>query len=217
MNTIAMVGMTFGDLTVMAAAGESSDGSRLWSCRCSCGKTVICRGPLLRRGHTKSCGHLRAVIARAKAWRHGKTRTPAYRSWAAMRYRCENPSSGSWPRYGGRGIAVCERWREFDNFYADMGDPQPGETLDRIDNNGHYEPGNVRWASKQAQSRNTRRNTYLTFNGQTRLLLEWAALLAIDPRTLRQRLRIGWTVEQALTTPLGGGVRRGDQRIRSRQ
>jgi hypothetical protein len=137
---------------------------------------------------------------------HGRTNTSAYWRWRAMIQRCTNPKNSQWTSYGGRGIAVCERWRTFENFYADMGDPPPGMSLDRIDVNGNYEPSNCRWATFSRQARNLRKTPMLTFNGETLPLIDWAERLGINFRTLHSRLKKrGWTVERTLTTPAERG------------
>ncbi|HEY9737554.1 MAG TPA: hypothetical protein V6D06_14770 [Trichocoleus sp.] len=123
-----------------------------------------------------------------------------------MKSRCHNPNNAAYDRYGGRGIVVCDRWREsFENFYADMG-PRPSEqhSIDRINNDGNYEPGNCRWATDKQQSRNTRRNRLLTYNGETLFLDEWAERLSISKHTLQTRLWRGWSVEEAFETPIRG-------------
>ncbi|MDE1138152.1 MAG: hypothetical protein PW999_00565 [Paraburkholderia tropica] len=120
-----------------------------------------------------------------------------------MRSRCTNPGDISYQRYGARGISVCERWDNFENFLADMG-PRPtnSHSLEREDNNGNYEPGNCRWATAIEQSRNTRRNRMLTFDGRTQCVAKWADEIGIHRLTLQRRLRLGWSVEKTLSTPL---------------
>lgn len=136
---------------------------------------------------------------------------PEYWTWANMMQRCNNPRSSAFDKYGGRGIRVCEQWRDFDAFYADMGPrPTPKHEIDRIDVNGHYEPANCRWATRKQQMNNTRVTTYLTHDGTTRSLHEWAELHRLNPVTLKVRLQRGWPVSLALTTPPqapGGRVR----------
>jgi hypothetical protein len=128
---------------------------------------------------------------------------PTRRIYQQMRYRCENPSNADYPSYGGRGIKVCERWREsFDNFLADMGRQPEGLVLDREDNDGPYDPSNCRWVTPAVSARNTRRNVRLTHNGQTHCLADWAAMTGIGRMTLTQRLASGWSVDRALSTPL---------------
>ena len=135
--------------------------------------------------------------------RHGMSYSREYRAWHQMRERCFNHKNKSFGDYGGRGIAVCDQWRDFDRFYLDMGKAPEGASLDRINNNADYAPGNCRWATREQQARNKRTTHWLTFHGETKCLTEWAASLGIKPRTLRARLDDhGWTVEKALTTPV---------------
>jgi len=118
--------------------------------------------------------------------------------------RCTYPSTPNFKRYGGRGITVCERWRDYVNFLADMGERPPNTSLDRIDGNGNYEPGNCRWATRKEQRRNMGENTMMTFAGETKTLAEWAEKVGINRQTLRFRyVRKGWSAERALTEPLG--------------
>lgn len=131
------------------------------------------------------------------------TRTVEYSTWSGMITRCENPRSKDYSRYGARGIKVCERWRNcYDNFLKDMG-RKPGKSysLDRINNDGNYEPGNCRWASKKEQSNNQRTNVKLVHNGQTATVAEWAELTGLRHDTIGFRLRTGWSVSRTLTTP----------------
>ncbi len=131
-------------------------------------------------------------------------KTGEYRLWKGMIHRCHNTNAPNYPQYGGRGICVCERWRNsLEAFLADMGErPSMEHSLDRYpDQNGNYEPGNVRWATHQQQQRNIRSNVNLTLNGETLCLSEWAARTGINDSTIADRLRKGWTTEQALTTP----------------
>ncbi len=138
---------------------------------------------------------------------HGHTvnyrKSREYRSWQMMKHRCHNPRYTQFRDYGGRGIAVCPRWRDsFEDFLADMGPRPVGTSIDRIDKNGNYEPSNCRWATEQEQKRNTRRNVLMTFNGKTQCLTDWAAESGIPYKTLEARRRYGWTDERALTQPV---------------
>lgn len=126
--------------------------------------------------------------------------SPEYTAWAGMLQRCRNPKNAAYPDYGGRGITVCDAWRDsFEAFYADLG-PRPSarHSIDRIDNDGNYEPGNCRWATAKEQNRNTRRARLLTFDGRTQLLSDWGAELGVHPEAIRGRLRRGWSIEDAL-------------------
>lgn len=131
-----------------------------WFCHCDCGATRAVRTKSLLRGASTSCGCFNrdvvGQIAASTNRRHGMTRTPTYTSWQAMRTRCENPRRIGFANYGGRGIAICERWHSFENFLADMGERPIGASLDRLNNDGNYEPGNCRWATRCEQNRNRR-------------------------------------------------------------
>jgi len=166
-----------------------------------------------RLGHSKQFGrgiiakhpHLASLVA-AKgelSRTHGRGGTPEYILWAGMKDRCQNAHGRHFPGWGGRGIKVCERWHKFENFFADMG-PRPStkHSLDRIDNDGNYEPGNCRWATWTEQASNRRNNDMVQFRGETRTLNEWSRVLGIGQGTLWHRLYTSkWSVDEALGTP----------------
>ena len=127
--------------------------------------------------------------------------TPTYVAWRAMLSRCRNPKSKDFARYGARGIVVCERWMKFENFLADMGARPLGMTVDRERGEGNYEPGNCRWATPKEQARNRRSNVLITFQGHTASIAEWAERTGLERKTLENRIRVGWPVMKALTTP----------------
>jgi len=133
---------------------------------------------------------------------YGERRTKAYRAWASMKSRCLNPAHPAYPRYGGRGVTVCDRWlNSFENFRDDMGHPPNGMTLERIDNNRGYEPGNCKWADWDEQQSNRRDNVWLTFEGRTQTASQWAREVGIKATTISHRILRGWSAERALTTP----------------
>jgi hypothetical protein len=137
-----------------------------------------------------------------KNQRHGMLGTPTYRSWFHMWQRCRNKNSKDYPRWGGRGVRVCERWEDFRNFLADMGERPAGKTLDRYPNQqGNYEPGNCRWATKSEQVWNSTAVRLVPFNGESLPVSEWARRTGISRVTLEARLLRGWPVERALTEP----------------
>lgn len=124
--------------------------------------------------------------------------------WNGMRQRCNNPNTVNYPRYGGRGITVCERWGKFNNFYEDMGlSYEPGLTLDRIDNSLGYTPENCRWVTAKQNNNNKRNNRLVTINGETKTLTQWCESLGLRRGTVNQRISVcGWSVDRALTTPI---------------
>ena len=203
-QVIDITGSRFGRLTAIEKAG-SGRGRALWACLCDCGGHKIVDGVRLRNGAVKSCGCWKTDMP--AQLRHGQNRTgnrsKAYSSWHHMRDRCLNPASAKWEHYGGRGITICDRWATFEAFYEDMGDCPPGHTIDRIDVNGNYEPGNCRWADALAQSRNVRRNVKLSMGGETLPVWEWSERVGISVTTLIMRRRRGWSDSEALTTPMG--------------
>lgn len=198
------VGQRFGRLVVTERA-PNKGGSPAWACNCDCGRKVAVRAACLKRGNTKSCGCLTVDNAIAMGRRnrtHGHSKTRAYSIWCGMMARCGEPTHRNYPHYGGRGIAVCQRWRAFENFLADVGQPPwPGAELDRKDNGGNYAPDNWRWVSRQEQNNNKRDNRHLTLRGCTKTVSEWARDLGLNRNSLFGRLRLGWSDEDALTIP----------------
>lgn len=204
-RTIVMTGRRFGRLTVCGRAGSTSDGKAIWMCECSCGRTIPYSGKTLRSGWATSCGCLKRERTISRNWKHGRTSTPEYRSYHHMVNRCYCTTTKEYKHYGGRGIIVCERWLGpdgFANFYRDIGDrPSQRHSLDRIDVNGNYEPGNCRWATRKEQSRNrrpgrTRRS--VIYNGKEMCLSELAELTGVKSCTLGLRINRGLSPENAV-------------------
>ena len=135
--------------------------------------------------------------------KHGLTHSRVRNIWRWMMRRCYDPKTINFAYWGGRGIKVCERWHDLQNFVADMGHPPDEMTIDRINNDGHYEPGNCRWVSQKQQARNMRSNRYLEFRGERKLLTDWAVEYGLKVPTLHGRLKCGLTIEEALTRPVG--------------
>lgn len=134
----------------------------------------------------------------------GGVMSPEFCTWNHIKGRCENPANNQYHNYGGRGIKLCPRWRDFRNFLADMGaKPSQYHSIDRLNNDGDYEPNNCRWATRKQQTRNTRRNIHLEYHGRTQCLEDWASELGVCAETLRHRIHRGWSVSRALTAPSG--------------
>lgn len=201
MKIINRVGQRYTRLTVIERAPNKSekDTNARWLCQCDCGNTCIAYGQDLQREKFKSCGCLNADRIKT----HGRSRTRVYGVWRQIVQRCRNPDSPSYHNYGARGIDVCERWRSFENFIADMGDRPAGYSLDRIDNDKGYFPENCRWTTMSQQLNNRRNNVVIEWQGKSQTLAEWATELGFEWHTLRNRLqRLHWSVEKAFTTPI---------------
>jgi hypothetical protein len=199
-------GEKFGRLTVIDIVGRSKARKILWSCMCECGNTSIVLSSDLTAGKTISCGCARLEKLKERNTKHGNAKTRLYRIWCAMKTRCYNSKVEYFKNYGGRGIKVCEEWlNDFCSFkeWALKNGYQNNLTIDRIDVNGDYEPSNCRWATRKEQNNNRRTNHYLTFHDKTMNISAWAIDMKINEKLLRRRIRDGWTVENALTKPIG--------------
>lgn len=199
-------GQRFGFLTVICEKNNSTEsgfGPRRFLCRCDCGNETTVFIRYLTEGQTKSCGCLKAEMIRKKQTTHGMSGTTIYSAWINAVKRCENPRNRRYRTYGGRGIKLCTRWRNsVEAFAEDMGIPPSGWTLERVDVDGDYEPGNCVWATADHQARNTTRNVMLTVEGQTKCLAEWSRIYGINYVTVAYRIRQkGWDPLKALTAP----------------
>jgi hypothetical protein len=178
---------------------------RMW-CLCDCGNTSLVQISHLTSGASKSCGCYNKEHGGAHLVKHRAAGTPEYNIWVGMKDRCSRKASKAYKDYGGRGVLVDPEWEnDFVAFFRDMGPrPTPSHSLDRIDPFGHYTKSNCRWATRLEQNRNRRLTKRYTFQGETLTLPEWAERCGLSASCLRGRLgKLGWTVEEALTTPLG--------------
>jgi hypothetical protein len=197
-----MVGQRFGRLTVLSRADRPTQpGRAYWLCKCDCGTEKAIFGKHLRSGATKSCGCISSENTASRNMTQGglaKANRRLYSTWTSMLRRCEEQ-----PDYAGRGISVCERWRDsFAAFLADMGPkPTPKHTIERVNNDGNYEPGNCKWATRHEQMRNTRGNHYVEADGKRMIVVDWAAHTGIDVGLIYQRLAGGWSEAAAVSTP----------------
>jgi hypothetical protein len=209
-NAVQLTGQTFGRWTVIEKIKEVKPVR--WRCLCSCGREGRVTTQPLLNGGSRSCGCLSQERTRGNTYAktHGLHKIPEHASWAAAKSRCHNLNDKDFGRYGGRGIVVCERWRgSFIAFFADMGTrPSPGHSLDRIDNDGPYEPGNCRWATRKEQAMNKRDNSrvrrgnhLITLCGETLPAAAWADRLGLSWTGMMHRVRRGWSDNKILETP----------------
>lgn len=227
-KAINMTGRRFGRLVVIAcserrhAAGHSR---LMWRCQCDCGGEATAATHTLTSGHSRSCGCVQREVVTQRSTKHGHSpagkSSPEYISWASAKGRCTNPSEASFSRYGGRGIRMDARWlTDFSAFLSDMG-PRPSQrySLDRLDVNGHYEPGNCRWATAHEQAQNKRSTVRITANGETLRITEWAVRLGCKVGTLYSRRQYGWSDDDIVNRPLGKttGGRTGCEQVARRR
>lgn len=201
-----LTGRKFGRLTVLEFHGKDKERRIQWKCMCECGNEIVTTGKRLRNGTTKSCGCLHKEKFNNKT--HGKRHTRIYSIWRNMLNRCDCKSHTEYSRYGGRGIQVCDEWKDFNNFYnwAITHGYTEKLSIDRENVNGNYEPCNCRWATAREQSRNTRRNRILEYNGKKQCIADWEEETGIHRALIQQRIdRLGWSVEKALSTPVRKG------------
>jgi len=204
MKLLDLTGRRFGRWTVIGrgpdAPRTNGHGRRVqWICRCDCGAEKLVVACNLTSGLSRSCGCLHLDVIST----HHDTNSTEYAAWLAMKDRCHSETCINFPLYGGRGIAVCDRWlHSYENFLADMGrKPTPEHSLDRIDTDGHYEPNNCRWATRLEQNNNKRSNRLLTLGDKTLTVSEWVAKLGLHKGCILYRLNAGWPIVDVLSQP----------------
>lgn len=201
------IGKRFGRLTVISVERSQATREAVFLVRCDCGTEKTIRALSITKGATQSCGCLATELLSVRMRRHGGVGSAEYNTWLGLRARCKNVAAPQYEHYGGRGIKVCKRWDDsFKAFLADMG-PRPSakHSIDRIDNDGDYEPGNCRWATVSEQRNNMSSNAPITLGERTMNVTDWARELRLNRTTIMARLKRGWTAEQALTTPAVSG------------
>jgi lambda repressor-like predicted transcriptional regulator len=204
-----LTGIRFGRWLVLGEGEYKYVGNQKrlhWKCQCDCGTIREVVSGRLCRGASKSCGCLALEILKSGIFskKHGMWNTRIWNIWKGMHNRCKRTYLNGYHNYGGRGIKVCDRWKKFENFLADMGDTyEDGLTIDRKDNDGNYEHGNCHWITHRQQQRNRRNNHNLTFEGKTQCITAWAEEIGIKASTLISRIdEHDWSTEKALTAPL---------------
>lgn len=207
-----LTGQKFGRLTVIERKENSKNGTARWLCKCECGNYVVVLSSMLKSGRTKSCGcYMRETISNIRK-KHGMADTRLYKVWRTMKERCFCKTYRDYKHYGGRGITVCDSWKnDFKSFYDwaiangyDENAKRGQYTIDRIDVNGNYEPSNCRLVSMKEQANNIRTNHRITYKGKTQTLSQWADEVGISSHTLSNRLNIGWSIEKTLNTKIKG-------------
>ena len=201
-----LTGQRFGRLTVVERAENYKDGSARWHCLCDCGNMTTVHAHALKQGRIKSCGCLLAESSKKRMAqlmrKHGMSASKLYRVYTAMRERCEKPTCAEYHRYGGRGITVCEEWRNNRNAFfewAMASGYKEGLQIDRINNDGNYCPENCRWVTLKQNCNNTSINVFLEHNGEIHTLSEWSNLLGINRSTIYSRHRAGKTPAEILS------------------
>lgn len=210
-NSLDYIGNTYGYLSVLKVEISKKDNQSYAVCQCVCGNIKNVLPYQLRKGAVVSCGCYKKEICKNMTkptsqqngnYIDGRSKHPLYGTWFQMITRCENPNSKHYNRYGGRGIKVCDDWHDFWKFVEwsnSVGGRPQGYTLDRIKNDGNYEPNNCRWANWRTQKTNTSTNVFLEYNGIRKTMIEWCEELNINYRTLNNRINRGWSVEKALS------------------
>ena len=199
-SLIDIAGQQFGRLTAISYEGEKK-----WKCKCKCGSEVVISSRNLRSGKSTSCGCFQRETCKKLQFSHGKSSDLAYNVWKMMKQRCSNPKNPKYEMYGGRGIEVCDRWKNsFENFLDDMGNrPSKDHSIDRIDVNGNYEPSNCRWANSKIQASNKRSNVFFEVDGISLTAAQLSEIYGVPRRTIRYRIvELGWSAERASKTPV---------------
>ena len=198
---IDITGQKFNRLTPIKQVGKGKGGIK-WLCKCDCGNETILSQYLIKSGMVKSCGCLLYENDHTKT--HQLSKTKLYRVWQAIKRRCFNKNCKDYKDYGGRGVTICQEWlNDFMNFYnwAMISGYKEDLSIDRIDVNGNYCPENCRWVSMIVQQNNKRNSKFVTYNNQTHTISDWGRILGIKASILYQRLKKGWSIERAFTTP----------------
>jgi len=210
----------FNRLKVIKFSHNNKFSDKMWECICDCGNIVFASTNSLRRNNTKSCGCLQkekaAITGKALLSTHGLSKdsdgkkTRLFQIWMGMKTRCYNLNVVEYPRYGGKGIIICDEWQNFETFHnwAFTNGYQENLSIDRVNTNGNYEPSNCRWVTDKVQCRNRTTSRFIEFNGQQKTLAEWAEINSMSTNCLFERLKRGWGIEKSLTTKIQVKVKR---------
>lgn len=205
-----ILGERYGRLVVIKQAGKDKHGGYLWLCKCDCGNEKVILANSLLSGKTQSCGCLAREQFGNRTRKHGKSRTRLYKIWLNITMRCENTKLNYYKNYGGRGITVCDEWRNNYQAFCDWAmtngyneNAKTGEcTIDRIDVDGNYCPENCRWITRAEQANNKRNNHFLELNGERHTVKEWSEITGINSGSILSRIKYGWTTQRVLQEPI---------------
>lgn len=203
-----LIGKRFGKLIVLEYIGKNKHGNIIWKCKCDCGNVTTTTSNCLLTGNTKSCGCLAYDYYHyhtGKNIKHNKSNTRLYHIWRDMKLRCYNKSQLGYKNYGGRGIKVCEEWlNDFEVFYdwAINSGYQDNLTIDRINNNGNYEPNNCRWATSSCQSNNKTNSVFIDYNDKHLTVAQWSKITGLPYNIIWQRLKRGWDICDIFNKPI---------------
>ena len=199
------IGKKFNNLLVLNIAGRNKYNRPLYECQCDCGNKIIVEATKVKNGATKSCGCLQRKVARKHLETHGLTNTRLYRIWNSMKARCYDCNNSRFYAYGEKGVAVCDEWKgDFQSFYdwAMSNGYSENLSIDRIDVNGNYEPSNCKWSTNIEQANNTTRNRYITYQGITMTVSEWARHFGFNYKYFHEKLKkCNWSIENLLEIP----------------
>lgn len=198
---INITGKRYNRLLAIKYVGYSPTSHQsIWEFICDCGKKINLTVGNVKNNHTKSCGCLNKEMSSKRLEIHGMRLSQEYNTWSQMKKRCNNKNDKSYKNYGGRGIIICDRWLEsFENFFEDMGlKPSPKHSIDRIDNNGNYEPNNCRWATQYEQNNNYSRNIFIEINEERKTIKEWCNIYNLPYHKIYQRIvKLKWSAKKA--------------------
>lgn len=204
-----LTGMRFGHLIVIKRAenhvSPCGHSYVMWECLCDCGRLSVIKASNLANGLSKKCRYCKDGTPNSRYRFHGETKSRLWRIWRNMRSRCENPNASEYENYGGRGICLCEEWKDYVSFrnWALSHGYSDELSLDRRDNNKGYNPENCRWATRDEQQRNRKNNIFVEYKGQKKILKDWAEDLGIPYSRIQARLSLGWSFEDAVEKPKG--------------
>lgn len=210
-KALELTGQKFGRLTVVQRVENDKKGAACWLCKCDCGNEKVVQASQLKSGMTKSCGCLLREVSGARFFVHGLKHTRLYDVWSSIKARCFNLKNEHYKDYGGRGIKMCDEWKNdfkvFYNWSIANGYNETAKkyecTIDRIDNNKDYAPDNCRWVTQKEQCNNKRNNHLITYNNETHTVMQWAEIIGIEYRILLNRInKYGWSIERAFITPV---------------